>query len=166
MPTVKSTPVSAPRSIEVAVEFVRSQDWPFEQEEEDHFHFWIETEQTELTLDFLWMSDYDVLHFSCGYELKVPPHRAAAVRELTALINEHSWLGHFDFFADDQLLLFRFGLPLPFDILVTQEQCMALVSAGVNQCTLFHQAFQFVVYGGKSARDAFDCALVVTQGSA
>ena len=41
-----------------------------------------------------------------------------------------------------------------------------MLNAGVEACQRYFQAFQFVVWAGKSARDALDASLFETTGEA
>jgi hypothetical protein len=41
-----------------------------------------------------------------------------------------------------------------------------LVESAIEECERFYPVFQFVLWGGKSPRDALAAALVETQGEA
>ena len=58
-------------------------------------------------LYFVWQEEICAMHFSCGFDMKVPKGRRAAVYELLALANEKLWLGHFDLSAEDNSPSFR-----------------------------------------------------------
>jgi hypothetical protein len=59
------------------------------------------------------MDDLEALHIACAFDLKVPEGRRNAVRDLVQRINEQLWVGHFDFWSDEGVILFRQALPLP-----------------------------------------------------
>ncbi len=84
---------------------------------------------------------------------------------MIALINEQLWLGHFDVWPQDGLLLYRHGLMLNKADL-TVEQCEALIASGLEASESYYQAFQFVVWAGKSASDALSSAMFQTAGQA
>ncbi len=46
------------------------------------------------------------------------------------------------------------------------EQIEDLVDIALNECERFYPAFQFVLWGGKSAQDAVAAALLDTVGEA
>jgi hypothetical protein len=82
-----------------------------------------------------------------------------------ALINEQLWLGHFDLWKEDGLLLYRHGLLLAgADTHV--GQCEALLKAALEACERYYQSFQFVLWAGKSPEDALAATMLETQGHA
>ena len=63
-------------------------------------------------LYFLWQEELSALHFSCGFDMKVPKRRRGPFYELLALANERLWLGHFDLAAGDTSPAFRYAVLL------------------------------------------------------
>ena len=51
-------------------------------------------------------------------------------------------------------------------VLPSPEQCEAVLKAGIEACERYYQAVQFVIWAGRSARDALDAALFETVGEA
>ena len=45
-------------------------------------------------------------------------------------------------------------------------QCETMLRVSVEACERYFQAFQFVIWAGKTAREALDCALFETEGEA
>src|SRR5262249_43921465 len=77
----------------------------------------------------------------------VPDNRLTEVYRLVAQINEQLWLGHFDVWTQEGLIMFRHGLMLN-GALATTRQCEALLKAAFEACERYFQAFQFVVWAG------------------
>ncbi len=48
----------------------------------------------------------------------------------------------------------------------SMEQIEDLVDIALSECERFYPAFQFVIWGGKSAQDAISAALLDTVGEA
>ena len=61
---------------------------------------------------FTWLPELESLHVSCSFDLKTPAHKRAAIGELTQLINEQLWLGHFDQWSQQDVVMFRHALCL------------------------------------------------------
>ena len=85
---------------------------------------------------------------------------------LIALANEQLWVGHFDLWNSDSMLMFRYALVLAGGAEPTHGQCENLMRSAVEACDRYYQAFQFVVWAGRSAREALDCVLFETEGEA
>jgi hypothetical protein len=82
-----------------------------------------------------------------------------------ALINEQLWLGHFDLWKEDGMLLYRHGLLLA-GAVTHAGQCEALLRASLEACERYYQSFQFVLWAGKSAEEALAATMLETQGQA
>ena len=62
--------------------------------------------------------------------------------------------------------MFRHTVPLRGLRRASVEQLEDLVDAAFSECERFFPAFQFVIWGGKSAGEALDAALFETVGEA
>ena len=98
--------------------------------------------------------------------MKVPERRRDEVQRLTSLVNEQMWIGHFDLWTQDGLIMFRHALVLAGGAEAGNQQCQALLSSALESCEGYFPAFQFVVWAGKPARQALDAAMFETSGEA
>jgi hypothetical protein len=62
--------------------------------------------------------------------------------------------------------MFRHALVLAGGITASSGQCEAVLSTALDSCERYFPAFQFVVWSGKSAREALDSAMFETAGEA
>jgi hypothetical protein len=88
--------------------------------------------------------------------------------EALALVNEQIWIGHFELWSATGVLLFRHAAMVDGDEQGTMSLAAAelLVESAIDECERFYPVFQFVLWGGKSPRDALAAAMVETQGEA
>src|SRR5262245_54699496 len=121
---------------------------------------------TDYQVSFTWMPEIEALHLACAFDLKVPERRRAEVTELAALINEQLWVGHFDVWFKDGIIMFRHALVLTGGITAADAQCEALLGMALNSCERHYQAFQFVLWAGKSPREALESIMFETRGEA
>jgi hypothetical protein len=140
-------------------------DWPFERSTEDELTVIIAGSWADYNLSLNWRDDLESLHIACAFDLKVPYTRSAEVYRLLAMINEQLWIGHFDLWVHEGILLYRQSLLLH-GADPTANQCEALISAALESCERYYQAFQFVVWAGKRAEDAIATAIFETEGQA
>ena len=112
-----------------------------------------------------WRGDLETLHLACAFDFKVPDYRLSEMYRLIAQINEQLWLGHFDLWTQEGLVMFRHGLLLN-GAIATPHQCEALLSAALEACERYYQAFQFVVWAGKESREALVSTMFETEGQA
>ncbi len=148
------------------VEHVASvHDWPSERTNEDELTMTIAGTWADYHVSLNWRSDLESLHIACAFDFKVPDTRMSEIYRLVAQINEQLWLGHFDIWASDGLIMFRHGLMLN-GAAATPSQCEALLRTALEACERYYQAFQFVVWAGKDSRHALASAMFETEGRA
>jgi hypothetical protein len=141
-------------------------EWPFDRSGDDEITISVQGQWSDYHIAYTWMDDLEALHCACAFDLKVPEGRRNAVRDLVQKINEQLWVGHFDFWSDEGVLLFRHALPLPDGIEASQRQCELLMEFAVEASERYFQAFQFVVWAGKSPEEAMAAASFETVGEA
>jgi hypothetical protein len=141
-------------------------DWAFERSGDDEINLVIKGKWNDYQVSFTWMGELEALHLACAFDIKVAERRRAEVQQLIAHMNEQMWIGHFDLWSDDGLVMFRHALVLTGGIEATDDQCKAVLGTAIDTCERYFPAFQFVLWAGKSAREAMDAAMFETAGEA
>ena len=152
--------------LEVVERVASSNGWSFERAGEDEITILVRGKWSDYQLSFTWMFDIEALHLACAFELKVPERWRAQVQQLISLINEQMWVGHFDLWTQDGLVMYRHALVLSGGVDASSGQCEALLGTALDACERYFPAFQFVVWAGKPAREALDAAMFETAGEA
>jgi hypothetical protein len=141
-------------------------DWNFERQDADEISISVRGSWGDYHVSFNWMEDLESLHIACAFDLKVPENRRAEVKQLISLVNEQLWIGHFDIWNGEGVVLFRNSHLLTGGADVTPQQCEALLRSATDACDLYYQAFQFVVWAGKSGAEALSTVMFETVGEA
>jgi hypothetical protein len=152
--------------LDVVEHLAAGNDWSFERAGDEEITILVDGRWTDYQLSFTWMTGIEALHLACAFDFKVPERRRAEVQRLIAQINEQLWVGHFDLWLQDGMVMFRHALVLAGGGVASNQQCAALLSAALETCERYFPAFQFVVWAGKSAREALDAAMFETAGHA
>jgi hypothetical protein len=152
--------------LEVVERVAASNDWSFERAGEDEITILVSGKWSDYQVSFTWMYDIEALHLACAFELKVPDRSHGTVQQLISLINEQMWIGHFDLWTQDGIVMFRHALVLAGGVEASGRQCESLLGTALDACERYYPAFQFVVWAGKSAREALDSAMFETAGEA
>ena len=152
--------------LDVVERVAATNGWSFERAGGDEITILVTGKWTDYQVSYTWMFDIEALHLACAFELKVPERRHAEVQQLVSLINEQMWVGHFDLWTQDGLVMYRHALVLAGGVMASGRQCEALLATALDACERYFPAFQFVVWAGKSAREALDAAMFETQGQA
>ena len=157
---------SSNNPLELLVEIVGANDWPHERTGLNELAVEINGRWCSYRLFFLWQEEMGALHFSCVFETRVDIQSYSRVHHLLALINEKLWLGHFDLSSEDGTPMFRHTLLLRGAGPASVEQLEDLVDVSVSESDRYYPAFQFVIWGGKTANEALNAALIDVAGEA
>ncbi len=141
-------------------------DWAFERAGDDEINILIKGRWVDYQVSFTWMGELEALHLACAFDMKVAERRRGEVQQLIAHMNEQMWIGHFDLWPNDGLVMFRHALVLTGGVEATEDQCKAVLGTAIDTCERYFPAFQFVLWAGKSAREALDAAMFETSGEA
>jgi len=152
--------------LDVVERMAAGNNWPFERAGEDEIGLVVTGRWTNYQVSFTWMGDIEALHLACAFDLKVPEARLTEVQRLIGLINEQLWIGHFDVWTQNGAIMFRHALVLAGGIAASGRQCEAVLGTALDSCERYFPAFNFVVWAGKSPREAMESAMFDTAGEA
>ena len=141
-------------------------EWAFDRADEDEISILVSGVWAQYEVSFTWLPAIESLHVGCSFDLKVPERRRAEIAALVHLINAQLWLGQFDIWSRDDIVMFRHAHCLAGGAQPSDTQCRTIVEAALSACESHFQAFQFVLWAGRSAREAMDLATFETVGTA
>lgn len=141
-------------------------DWSFDRSGDDEITISVDGSWTDYHVSLTWMGELESLHLACAFDLKVPDRLKSEVCLLLTLVNEQLWLGHFDLWSQDGVVAYRHTLLLAGGAEASAAQCEALLEAALEACERHYQAFQFVLWAGKSAKEAMEVVAFETVGEA
>ena len=151
--------------VDLVERLAAAQDWPFERATSDELTMTVAGTWTDYHVSVNWREDLEALHVAAAFDCKAPDARLNEIYRLIAQINEQLWVGHFDLWLHEGLLMYRHGLLLN-GAIATPRQCEALIHSALEACERYYQSFQFVLWAGKSPEDALLATMLETQGQA
>lgn len=166
MSLLEGTIDSRSHPLAVVEDIAASNNWPFERSGEDELTIVSKGQWTDYQISFTWMGEIEALHLACAFDLKVPERRRGDVQALISMINERLWVGHFDLWTTEGIVMFRHALILAGGTEASGQQCQSLLGTALDTCERYFSAFQFVVWAGKSAKEALEAAMFETSGEA
>lgn len=152
--------------LDLVEELVSANDWTFERANAQELVAAVSGNWCDYRLYFGWVEEVGAMQFSAMYDMRVPEPSRAAVYPLLALINERLLVGHFDLAGEAGSPAFRHAMLLRGAPRASVEQLEDLVDIAIGECERFFPAFQLVLWGGKSAHEAVEAALLETVGEA
>jgi hypothetical protein len=141
-------------------------DWSFERAGDHELTISVGGDWCDYHVSFSWMEDREAIHLACAFDLKVPEPRKLEVMRLLSAVNEQMWIGHFDLWNQEGVVMFRQALLLSGGADPNNAQVERLLVTAVEACERYYQAFQFVVWAGKSATEALESVIFETVGEA
>ena len=152
--------------VDVIEQIAALNDWTFERAGDDEITISVAGGWADYHVSFSWMEDREALHLACAFDLKVPEARKLEVMRLITAVNEQLWIGHFDLWNAEGVVMFRQALLLSGGAEPNTPQVERLLITAIEACERYFQAFQFLVWAGKDATEALEGVLFETVGEA
>lgn len=167
MSQLDSYPITeADGAMEVVEQTVLGAGWACERTEEGVVHCANMTKWGEFGGMFAWRDEPASLGFSLTLDLRAPHAKQSVISDLLRRINERLWLGHFDYWNEDGVAVFRHTIPMLDRIAPDPGEIVAVLTAALEAADQFLPAFNFVVWAGKSAEEAVNAVVFETHGEA
>jgi len=117
--------------VDVLASLFDARGWEYEWVSDDELLGQVQGSWASYQLRAIWRSEDNVLQILCLPDTRVPEDKRASVFEALALINEQLWLGHFDIWSNGWVLLYRHGLMLGDEGLLSVAQAQTAIEAAV-----------------------------------
>lgn len=141
-------------------------EWKFDRIHDNQIAFAIEGQWRSYAITLAW-SDYDqTLRLICNFEMAPPEDRLPALYECLNRTNDMCWSGAFTYWADQQLMVYRYGLVLAGDQMASAEQLDTMINAAILSSERFYPAFQLVTWAERSPAEALEIAMKDAYGTA
>jgi hypothetical protein len=152
--------------VDLIEQIAASHDWSFDRSGEDEITISMTGSWCDYNISLSWMGALEALHLACAFDFKIQERPKNDVMRLLAMVNEQLWLGHFDLWQAEGIVMYRNALLLTEGMEAGTGQLEAMLSAAVDACERYYQAFQFVIWAGKTPEDALAAVLFETHGEA
>ena len=156
----------ATNPLDVLEQIISSNEWVFERRSDGEMAAEAPGKWCDYGLFFSWSPEISAMHFSCAFDMKVPPETRHKLFELLAIANEKLWIGHFGLESEDGVPVFRHSVLLRGSPSASAESLEDMVDIAITECERFFPAFQFVLWGGKGPADALQAAMLDCVGEA
>jgi hypothetical protein len=156
----------ATNPLDVLEQIVTANEWAFERRSDGEMAAEAPGKWCDYGLFFSWSPEISAMHFSCAFDMKVPPEGRHKLFELLAMANEKLWIGHFGLESEEGVPVFRHSVLLRGAPSASAESLEDMVDIAITECERFFPAFQFVLWGGKTPGDALQAAMLDCMGEA
>ena len=141
-------------------------EWDFDRIAEDQIAMAIEGQWRTYAITLAWSGYDEMLRMVCTFELEPPDDKLADLYEVLNLANDTSWAGAFTYWAEQKLMVYRYGLMLAGGAGAGPEQVDAMVANAVSMSERFYPALQLVCWGDRTPKHAMQVAIAEAYGRA
>ncbi len=140
--------------------------WEFDRVADDQIAMAVEGQWRTYSLTLAWSPQDETLRLICTFEMEPPEDKLAGLYDVLNRCNDMVWTGAFTWWAEQKLMVWRYGLLLSGGQIAGPEQIDRLIASAVMASERFYPAFQMVAWGDKTPAQAMKVAIAEAYGRA
>lgn len=140
--------------------------WDFDRVAEDQISMVVEGQWRSYSITLAWGAQDETLRLISTFEMEPPADRLPALYDVINRANDEVWTGAFTYWADQKLMVWRYGLVLSGTEFAAPEQIDRMIGAAVAASERFYPAFQLTTWGGETPEAAIRVAIAEAFGRA
>ena len=152
--------------IDLCEHIAEHHDWDFDRIHDDQIAFAVEGQWRTYSITLAWSAFDQTLRLICTFEMEPPEDRLPALYECLNRTNDMCWAGAFTYWAEQKLMVYRYGLVLAGEQVAGPDQIDTMISAAILSAERFYPAFQLVTWAERTAEDALQVAMSEAYGRA
>ncbi|WP_238363928.1 YbjN domain-containing protein [Mesobacterium pallidum] len=152
--------------IDIVEHIASHHDWEFDRLADDQIAMAVEGQWRTYSLTLAWSAYDETLRLVCTFEMEPPEDRMPAVYECLNAINDQCWAGAYTWWAEQKLMVYRYGLVLSGGQIASAEQIDTMIHTAVTSAERYYPAFQLVVWANRSPKEALQVAIAEAYGRA
>ena len=152
--------------IDLVETVAETHDWSFDRGGDDQIAMVVEGQWRSYSVTLAWSEADETLRLVCCFEMEPPEASLPRLYEVLNLTNDECWAGGFSYWADEKMMVYRYGLVLAGGACAQSEQVNAMVAEAVLAGERYYPAFQLVCWGDRSPADAMQVAMAEAYGRA
>jgi hypothetical protein len=152
--------------IDIVENLAEHNDWQFDRVGDDQIAMAVEGQWRTYSITLAWSAHDETLRMVCTFEMDPPSEKLPALFEALNEVNDQCWSGAFTYWREQKLMVYRYGLLMSGGQDASPEQIGTIITAAVLNAERYYPAFQLVVWGDRTPRDAMQVAIAEAYGRA
>ncbi|MGD9864874.1 MAG: YbjN domain-containing protein [Pseudodonghicola sp.] len=152
--------------IDIVEHLAEFHDWDFDRIGDDQIAMAVEGQWRTYSITLAWSGYDETLRLICTFEMEPPEDQVVRLYELLNQMNDQCWAGAFTYWAEQKLMVYRYGLVLSGGQVASAEQIDTMINAAVSSAERYYPAIQLLVWGGRTPRQAMQAAIAEAYGRA
>lgn len=141
-------------------------DWEFDRLGDNQIAMAVVGQWRTYAITLAWSEGDETLRLICTYEAEPPEDKLPVVYEMLNAVNDQCWAGAFTWWADQKLMVYRYGLVLSGAQAAGPDQIDTMIAAAVTACERYYPAIQLVTWGDQTPAQALQIAMSEAYGRA
>ena len=122
--------------IDIVETLATHHDWEFDRVTDDQIAMAVEGQWRSYSLTLAWSAQDETLRLICTFEMEPPTEKMAALHDVLNRCNDMVWTGAFTYWAEQKLMVWRYGLCLAGGQMAGPEQVDRLIGAARDDARL------------------------------
>ncbi len=152
--------------IDIVEHLANHHEWDFDRIGDDQIAMAVEGQWRTYSLTLAWSSFDETLRMVCTFELEPPTAKLPELYALLNLVNDQCWAGAFTYWAEQKLMVYRYGLVLAGGQVASADQIDTMIGAAVMSAERYYPALQMLIWGDNSPEKAMQIAIAEAYGRA
>ncbi len=152
--------------IDIVETIAAHHDWDFDRIGDDQIAMAVVGQWRTYSITLAWSGHDETLRLICTFEMEPPKDKLATLYHTLNEVNDQCWSGAFTYWDEQKLMVYRYGLVMAGGQEVSPEQIDTLINAAVKNAERYYPAFQLVIWGDRSPREAMQVAIAEAYGRA
>lgn len=152
--------------IDIVEHLAEHHEWDFDRVADDQIAMAVEGQWRTYSITLAWSAQDETLRLICTFEMEPPKERLADLYETLNATNDMCWAGAFSYWAEQKLMVWRYGLVLAGEQMASAEQIDTMIRAAVLSAERFYPAFQLVAWADNTPAEAMQIAIAEAYGRA
>ncbi|MCX8951925.1 MULTISPECIES: YbjN domain-containing protein [unclassified Ruegeria] len=152
--------------IDIVEHLAEHHDWDFDRIGDDQIAMAVEGQWRTYSITLAWSNYDETLRMVCSFEMEPPAEREMQLYELLNKMNDQCWAGAFTYWANQKLMVYRYGLVLAGGQTASADQIDTMINAAVMSAERYYPAIQLVTWGNRGPEEAMQVAIAEAYGRA
>ncbi|MGR3838421.1 MAG: YbjN domain-containing protein [Cognatishimia sp.] len=152
--------------IDIVEHIAEHHEWTFDRIADDQIAMAIEGQWKTYSISLAWSGYEEMLKMVCSFEMEPPSDRMPQLYEVLNQVNDQCWAGGFTYWADQNMMIYRYGLVLAGGQVASPDQIDTMINAAIMSAERFYPAIQLATWGGRSVEDSMQVAIAQAYGRA
>lgn len=118
-----------------------------------------------MLLFFAWEANMQCMHLSCLMDIETKIEDRSKIFELLALVNEELWVGHFSYWTEQNIPVFKHSVILN-DGENIESKISQIIDIAIKECERMYPIFKVVLTKGMDPKQALYPMMMATVGQA